>query len=236
MNWIARLTRQMIPAPCAICGLPSSSGHGLCPACAAQMRPEDTPVCPVCALPTAAPGVVCPDCLRNPPPYDATLAGKFFEPGVRHLIHALKYRHDTAVLNALCAPLLQRIQTAPVPTDAVLLPMPLHPSRLRTRGFNQAALLADVLARHTGLRVMPQLVRRVRADAAQVTQGASARRRALQAAFQAAPRVPERVIVVDDVMTTGSTVAAVATTLKAAGAVWVGGWVVARTLNPSNTD
>ncbi len=206
----------------------------MCPACATLMQQDRSPRCPVCALPSG--GGLCEDCQRKPPPFDATCAGIGFEPGVRHLIHALKYRHDTAVLDALCAPLLAAIVGEPIVPGSVLLPMPLHPSRLRERGFNQAALIAAVLARHTGLIVMPNLVRRVRADAAQVTQTAAARRRVLRAAFVAPAPVPARVIVVDDVMTTGSSAAAVAAVLKAAGAEWVGVWVVARTPKPAVSD
>lgn len=235
MNWIARLTRYLVPAPCLICALPASENNGLCAACAAMMWPRQVPLCPVCALPTEVEGV-CVDCLRHPPPFDATLAGVGFEPGIRHLIHALKYRHDTAVLDALCAPLLTRVQKVALLPGTVLLPMPLHASRLRERGFNQAALLADVLSRRTGLAVMPQLVRRLRADAPLATQTAAARRRALRASFQAVAPVPTRVIVVDDVMTTGSSAAAVAAALKVAGAEWVGVWVVARTPKPTAAD
>ncbi len=236
MNWFASLTRRMVPAPCAICGLATSQNNGLCAACEGGMRQDSAPKCPVCALPTTVAGQPCLDCHQTPPPFDATVAGLGFEPGVRHLIHALKYRHDTAVLEALCAPLRAQLCATDFAPDAVLLPMPLHPTRLRDRGFNQAALIATALARHTGLRVMPDLVRRTRSDPPQVTQTAAERRRALRAAFEAVPPVPQRVIVVDDVMTTGSSAAAVARVLKAAGAQWVGVWVVARTPKPTASD
>ena len=236
MNWFASLTRRIVPAPCAICGLATSQNNGLCVACAGGMRADAAPTCPVCALPTTVADQPCLDCHQRPPPFDATVAGLMFEPGVRHLIHALKYRHDTAVLEALCMPLRAQLRATDFTPDMVLLPMPLHPTRLRERGFNQAALIAAALARDTGLRIMPDLVRRTRSDPPQVTQTAAARRRALQAAFEAVPPVPKRVVVVDDVMTTGSSAAAVARVLKAAGAQWVGVWVVARTPKPTTSD
>lgn len=229
MNWFASLTRRIVPAPCAICGLSTSQNNGLCAACGGELWQGAAPKCPVCALPTTVAGQPCLDCHHTPPPFDATVAGLAFEPGVRHLIHALKYRHDTAVLEALCAPLCARLRETDFTPDAVLLPMPLHPTRLRERGFNQAALIAEALKRHTGLPVRVDLVRRTRSDPPQVTQTAAERRRALRAAFEVVPSVPKRVIVVDDVMTTGSSAAAVARVLKAAGAQWVGVWVVART-------
>lgn len=148
---------------------------------------------------------------------------------VDRLIKALKYQGrlaDGALLGALLAEALVR-NGAPAPDR--LIPVPLHPRKLRRRGFNQAGELANALARHLGFPVDTGLLRRIRQTESQAGLSAAARHRNLRGAFRCdrAPG-PDRVALIDDVITTGSTVRAAAACLRRAGVARVDVWAVAR--------
>jgi ComF family protein len=143
-------------------------------------------------------------------------------------VRALKYRGRRAVAGTLGDLLAERY---PFAADALLVPVPLHRSRLRARGFNQAVLLARVLARRRALELAPRLLARVRPTEAQAGLPAAARRANLRAAFalRVPVRLPDRpVVLVDDVLTTGATADACARVLLAAGAPRVDVYTVGR--------
>jgi ComF family protein len=143
-------------------------------------------------------------------------------------VQALKYRGRRRIADALGALLAERY---PFDSSAVLVPVPLHPKRLRARGFNQAVLLARALARRRGLVVAPRLLVRRRSTDAQTGLGAAERRANLRDAFAVRPtfRVPDRpLVLIDDVLTTGATADACARALRAAGAASVEVYTVGR--------
>lgn len=224
---LGALLRWLYPPVCLLCRAPGAGDLDLCPGCRGDL-PWFGHGCPACArpLPSGA-GPLCGACLKRPPPFDATHALFHYAAPVDRLITGLKYRgrlSHARLLGELWA------SHAPVtdPPD-LLLPVPLHPERLRERGFNQSLELARPLSRRLGIPLQPGLMKRVRPTRAQQGLKGKERRRNVRAAFEiAAGTVPAHVAIIDDVMTTGSTVGEMAKQLKRAGAERVEVWVLAR--------
>lgn len=227
---LARLLDRLLPQPCRFCGGDGARAQASCAACTADL-PWLPAGCRRCALPLPeGQGDLCGACLANPPPFTVTMAAFVYGWPVDDLVKSLKYQGrlaDGALLGALLArSLVQR--RAPAPD--CLVPVPLHPSRLRRRGFNQAQELARTLSRALGVAVAPGLLRRRRPTDSQAGLSAAARRNNLRGAFSAQGRVPPYLALVDDVVTTTSTVRAAAACLRRAGAARVDVWAVARAL------
>lgn len=214
----------LLPPRCVGCG---QEGVFLCDACQAALPRLTPPYCPRCAEPTA--GGLCDRCRATPLALDGVRALFRFEGTVREAIHQLKYRNFRALAPELGRLLAQHLQSNSVP-GAALVPVPLHPSRLRERGYNQAELLARQVGRLSGLPVRTDLLVRARRSAPQVSlANREARARNAEGAFECVGDVSGMaVIVVDDVVTTASTVNACATALKARGAASVWALALAR--------
>lgn len=220
-DWPARAGRLLLPLRCLVCGARGADGRDLCRACAAEL-PWNRAACARCALPLPDPAPVCGACLRAPPPQDGTLAPWRYAAPIDRLLPRLKFHGGLAEGRLLAALLLDALPRPPADVDA-LLPLPLHRARLGRRGYNQALELARPLARAWRLPLWPTALQRVRATAAQTELGAAERRRNVRGAFAAdAARVAgRRLLLLDDVVTTGATVAEAAATLRAAGATAV---------------
>ncbi|WP_189460607.1 ComF family protein [Jeongeupia chitinilytica] len=184
--------------------------------------------CPRCTLPTLD-GGLCGGCLADPPHFDASYAALRYAGDAAHLIVAAKYAGRWPLWRAFAGLLASRLPETP--DIDVIIPMPLHPRRLRERGFNQSAELAAMLARRRGLPLRYDLATRIRDTGQQSRLSLSERRHNLRGAFAANAAVRDlRIAVVDDVMTSGLTLDTLAITLKRAGAARIEAWVLARTL------
>lgn len=220
------LQRFALPLRCLLCGGPGDDGLDLCRDCAAEL-PRNRTCCARCALPLAVPAALCGQCQRHPPPWDAAWVPFRYAWPLDRLESRFKFGADLAAGRVLSA--LWRRELAADRPDW-LLPMPLHNARLRQRGYNQALELARPLARALDVPVRHDLLMRTRATRAQTDLGAIARRRNVRGAFATKPGAawPEHVALLDDVMTTGATLAECARVLRQAGVRRIDVWALAR--------
>lgn len=189
------------------------------------MTPVASPLCPVCGVPHGTEGGIdhlCSRCMLTPPPFDGARGAFLYDGPLQMLIHRHKYGHKAHLRRPLALLAIRRLTpfVHSVAPD-VIIPVPLHRTRLRERGFNQAVLMGVVLAREWRLPLLRDTLRRVRPTAAQVTLSAQERHSNVRGAFAVtdpARIAGKRVLLVDDVSTTGSTVAECSRVLKGAGA------------------
>jgi ComF family protein len=220
----ANLARLLFGGTCFLCR--GSARAMLCAECDADLPRLGGSLCPRCALDSPG-GAVCGRCLAETPRYDATVAALAYRFPADALVHALKFRGELALAPLLGQLLLEKVTAGSV--DCIV-PVPLSPQRLRERGYNQAL----EVARHLGGRLEIDACERERDAPPQAGLDRDERRRNVRGAFRCRRTFAgERVALVDDVMTTGATLDALAGALKDAGAASVANWVVCRTADPS---
>jgi ComF family protein len=217
------------PPACLACGarLPDSAGPLFCASCAPDVRLVAEPLCRCCgrAFPWAAGGNhTCGPCLRKPWHFSAARAVLHYSDPVSQAVQAFKYRGSTTGL-ATFRQLKERLHHLDCLADAdLIVPVPLHVLRLRERGFNQALVLARALFPEQRRRISPFLLARIRQTVSQTGLSGRERRRNLKNAFSVvAPKqvAKKRILLIDDIFTTGSTVNECARTLRRAGALEV---------------
>ena len=227
VRWAGRAALDLLfPPRCLGCG---GGGAFLCAGCADSLRQAAPPRCPSCWQPGADAGR-CLDCQLRPPAYDGLRAAFVYQGMARELVHALKYRGMTALAAPMASLLAQAVRSHGLAADVVVA-VPLSGLRRRLRGYNQAEALARALGRELGLPVSGRALERRRHTPPQARSAdAEARRRNVVGAFRCRERAiaGRRVLLVDDVATTGATLDACAAALKAAGARSVWGLTFAR--------
>jgi ComF family protein len=231
---VAEIVRLALPQRCELC-VARTDGALLCAACASGL-PSVAEACPVCALPSAN-GAICGACLTNPPPYAATVAALVYAFPVDRLLQRIKYGGRITLADWAGAALAGVVRAALAQRSAEdrpewIVALPLAEARQRERGFNQAAEIASRIAQATALPLHAPLAR-IGGGPAQAALPWAERRRNVRGAFAVRRGVRgARIALVDDVMTTGATLAEASRTLVHAGAARVECWVVARTLPP----
>ncbi|WP_316366320.1 ComF family protein [Candidatus Thiodiazotropha sp. CDECU1] len=230
-NCINIIRSLLYPRGCLLCGAKGDFPCHLCPACHNSL-PFNHHACPCCALPLpahVASQQLCGRCIKRQPPYTKTIAALTYEPPVNRLIGMFKFHQKLHLAEPLAGLLMERLGDQHERPE-ILVPVPLHPLRLRQRGFNQSVELTRILAKHYRLPYDWRLCRRIKATKTQSELSRQERRKNLVNAFQACAEVKDtHLVLVDDVITTGATVTELSKVLKKAGAKRIDVWAVART-------
>jgi ComF family protein len=221
---LAPLVDLVFPPRCPLCGEALTAQVGLCAACWNELVIPAEPCCGLCQRPfpdATIEGSVCAPCLASPPSHDGIAAGTLYNDTSRRLVLAFKHGQRIAL-----APMMARLISARlrnIGPDWLVVPVPLHRWRLWRRGFNQAALLAGEIARLRGAALLVDGLERRKQTPSLGGLGRKARARVLSGAIAINPRrkgrlAKAKVILVDDVLTSGATSAACVSALKRAGA------------------
>jgi ComF family protein len=217
---------SFFPRRCVGCG---RLGGFFCPECLGNISRLLPPLCPNCGKPQAS-GIVCPDCWQRQTEIDGIRSLFRFDGIIREAIHQLKYRNLKAISPCLAELLADYLRSNPLPGEALIC-VPLHPRRLRERGYNQSNLLARGLSERINLTVIENCLIRVKQTQPQVRAAdVEERRRNVDDAFMCRDeRVNGRqIIIIDDVCTSGATLESCAVALKNKGATSVWGLTLAR--------
>ena len=244
MNYLSTIARRalhaLLPAECTSCDavLQDDPVPLFCSACWGSIRPLEGPFCPRCGRPfysklalRYSPYHLCSDCRKRKPFYTRAWALYAYEGPLRAAIRLFKYKGKVALCRAFGS-LMEAVRPDTPPVD-VIMPVPLHPARLREREFNQALLLADQVRKWVDAPVSYMNLVRTRATIPQTDLTQVERRRNLRRSFSVrrpARIAGRRILLVDDVMTTGTTLNECARTLRRAGSSDVYVVTLARTL------
>jgi len=231
-----------LPPLCPSCRDPLGSGIGLCAACWSKLSLIEKPYCARLGIPFVydpGPGLLSMEAMANPPAYDRARAAVRYDEVARSLVLAFKYA-DRLDLAPMMGRWMARAGTELLTDADALMPVPLHWRRLWARRFNQAATLASAISSLSGVPVLPDVLKRVRATPQQVGLSKAERADNVQGAFrvpagQKAAVMGRRIVLIDDVLTSGATVDTCARALLRAGASGVDVLVFARVVAPVRT-
>jgi ComF family protein len=235
----AGLLNTLLPPRCLKCGITVDAVGALCPVCWPTMAFLAPPYCSVCGFPfefDLGPGAVCAACAADPPIFQRARAVLRYDEASRDLILRFKHGDRTDAAPAF-GQWLGRVGAELLADAELIVPVPLHWWRLFRRRYNQAALLSGALSRSSGAPAVNDLLVRRRATPSQGGLGAAQRRRNVAGAFAVHPRrrdvlAGRRVLLIDDVLTTGATVEACGRALLKAGARAVDVLTLARVVRP----
>jgi len=234
---LSRRLLQLMPSPCIVCGKSSRAAYSLCPDCEFDL-PWAGPCCIRCGeeLPATAPNPrSCAGCTLHPPPFACCRAAFRYQSPIDSLLSGFKFRARFEAGNVLALLLAEKIAQHyrnTTPPD-LLLPVPLHPKRLRQRGFNQALEIARVVSKKCGIPLSRNAIVKMRDTTAQTKMhSAGARKQNLKNAFGVADNVllhrVKSVALIDDVVTTMATVSSVSRELRGRGIRHIDVWCLAR--------
>ncbi|QXO17549.1 MULTISPECIES: phosphoribosyltransferase family protein [Vibrio] len=230
-NQLQKTMLSWLAPACPLCRLPlaKQDTHGLCAACLEWYTPQ--PRCERCGLPSPMPVTQCGECLRSPPPWQRLICLGDYRFPLSQAVHKLKYQRQFWQAPSLAGLLATRI-TDPAP---LLTSVPLHWRRYWLRGFNQSDLLARALSQALQCHYQPQLLQRVRATAMQQGLNKRERTRNLTQAFRLSePPASRHIAIVDDVVTTGSTMRQLCNLLLDVGVKRLDIYCICRTPEPGS--
>ncbi|MCP3671801.1 MAG: ComF family protein [Gammaproteobacteria bacterium] len=231
-NWIKFIQSILFPPQCLLCSSTNATTMDICDPCLDEL-PHNRHYCRICALPLPrhhAETAMCGSCLQQAPSFDHCHAAFAYDYPISNLISEFKFSGKLQSGRLLANLLINSIEACQLPLPDLIIPIPLHRSRLRERGFNQAVELARPVGRHFNIPVETHSCKRSHATATQSNLEKDARKRNVRNAFRLAGQIAhDHVVLLDDVVTTGSTVGEVARILKLNGVRRVDVWALART-------
>ncbi len=219
------------PPRCVLCGQPGKDGYDLCPGCRSDL-PRNLNPCLRCGTPLTDGATVCGPCQRTPPPFEQSVIPFRYAQPLNYLLQQLKFHQQLHLAPLLAGLLAETIAVRDMPLPELILPVPLHRTRLRERGYNQALELAKPLSRQLSLPLSITGIKRSRATPAQTSLKGKERRKNLRGAFEVTCKLPAHIAILDDVVTTAATVTELARTLKKSGVERVEIWAMAKAGNP----
>ena len=221
----------LFPRNCLGCGREET---WLCTQCASLIQEYDNELCPICRMVKTRSGIVCSACIPSSSLASVWIMASYKQETVQELVHALKYQGARSMMREVHMLVLRLLKTFDMPTDSektVITAIPLHSSRFRERGFNQAALLAQSVGACLDAPIAPDILKRTRNTPPQAQLSKTDRLKNLQEAFIVNNPLAIRgkhVMLVDDVATTCTTMLAAADVLRHHGALSVHGIALAR--------
>ncbi len=231
-NWINFIQSILFPPQCLLCSSTDATTLDICDPCLDGL-PHNRHCCRICALPLTqhhAETAVCGSCLQQTPSFDSCHAAFAYDYPVSNLISEFKFSGKLQSGRLLANLLINSIERCQPDMPDLIIPIPLHRSRLRERGFNQAIELARPVGHHFNIPVETHSCKRNHATATQSSLERGARKRNVRNAFRLTGQIAhDHVVLLDDVVTTGSTVSEVARILKLNGVKRVDVWALART-------
>jgi len=234
MDMVSTLWQFLFPAGCLLCSASSSQSKNdyLCDSCLADLQ-NNKHACFLCALPMIETQLtmLCADCVKSPPAFDRCFSVFVYAQPLEWMIQQFKFNEKLSyapLLSSLMLRYLQDNMQQQLKAD-VIIPMPLHPRRLKERGFNQSLLLLESVATEMGIPIDSSSCQRVRDTPHQTGKTAQQRRKNIKGAFQFDNQKGyKHVIIFDDVITTGSSVGELSKVLKRSGIERVDVWSLAR--------
>jgi ComF family protein len=229
LQGLFQVDRWLYPPVCLVCGLAGRPGLDCCRACESELDRVEAG-CQRCGLELVHPVRLCGRCTTRLPAFDAAFSAFAYRSATEALIQRFKFGGDLAAGRVLAQLMARRIDAAGWPRPQLMVPVPLHARRRWTRGFNQSEMLCRDLSRPLQTLPWAPVLRRARPTRAQSELPADRRRGNVRGAFRLhrLPPGTRHVALVDDVMTTGSTLDECARVLKRAGIIRVDLWVLAR--------
>lgn len=220
----------LFPQRCPVCNknAHASSALPLCAGCWDSIQQYTSPSCRTCGLPTVSEHTgLCQNCIADPPAFSRAISYGIYEGVLKEAIHLLKFNKH----RRLAKPLARLLADLDLPEANVIVPVPMHIRQLRQREFNQTALIAKHLSSITGIPLEIDALRKTKETSAQIDVDRKERLRNLRKAFAAGESVQgKRLLLVDDVITTGATMQECAQTLKKAGAIEITVIALARSM------
>lgn len=227
LNIRHKITALLNPALCLSCGIPIEPAHFFCKHCFDNFEQVQN-ACSLCGLPNKSSGDICAPCLFNPPRWQQMIAPLAYKGQVRDLIHDFKFNEQIYLANAFVRHLACCYRNHPVD---VLIPVPLHKSRYIERGFNQSEEIARLLCRQLNIALDTRSLQRIKATEFQYGLSIKKRQKNLLKAFIYNPaRQYRSVALIDDIITSGSTMSEISKLMKRAGVEHVEVWSLARAL------